>query len=88
MRGVNTENPIKRARDILGGVSKMASVLGVKPPTVSQWMAASPKYARPIPGRFCPVIERATLGAVTCEELRPDFDWAYLRGTSQKLAAE
>ncbi|GED73231.1 YdaS antitoxin of YdaST toxin-antitoxin system [Pseudomonas protegens] len=26
-------------------------------------------------------IERETQGAVTCEELRPDIDWAYLRGS-------
>jgi len=30
-----------------------------------------------------PAIERATKGAVRCEELRPDVDWAYLRGTAQ-----
>ncbi len=27
-------------------------------------------------------IERETNRAVTCEELRPDVDWAYLRGTA------
>ncbi|MGF6695194.1 DNA-binding transcriptional regulator YdaS (Cro superfamily) [Metapseudomonas resinovorans] len=33
-------------------------------------------------------IERESKGAVTCEELRPDVDWAYLRGTaSPKTAA-
>lgn len=26
-------------------------------------------------------IERETQGAVTCEQLRPDIDWAYLRGS-------
>ena len=30
-------------------------------------------------------IERETKGAVTCEDLRPDVDWQYLRGT-QKAA--
>jgi len=28
-------------------------------------------------------IDRETNGAVTCEELRPDVDWAYLRGTKK-----
>lgn len=28
-------------------------------------------------------IERESAGRVTCEELRPDVDWAYLRSTSQ-----
>lgn len=26
-------------------------------------------------------LERETQGTVTCEQLRPDVDWAYLRGT-------
>lgn len=26
-------------------------------------------------------IERETQGVVTCEQLRPDIDWAYLRGS-------
>lgn len=29
-------------------------------------------------------IDRETSGAVTCEELRPDVDWAYLRGSKRK----
>lgn len=27
-------------------------------------------------------IERETAGAVRCEDLRPDVDWSYLRGTA------
>jgi len=30
---------------------------------------------------ICINIERESLGAVRCEDLRPDVDWAYLRGT-------
>ncbi len=33
-------------------------------------------------------IERESGGAVRCESLRPDVDWAYLRGTSAVDAAE
>jgi DNA-binding transcriptional regulator YdaS (Cro superfamily) len=29
-------------------------------------------------------IERESQGQVTCEELRPDIDWAYVRGTKQQ----
>ena len=36
---------------------------------------------------LCINIERESAGSVTCEELRPDVDWAYLRGTSSKEAA-
>lgn len=28
-------------------------------------------------------IERETQGKVTCEQLRPDIDWAYLRGSKK-----
>lgn len=31
-------------------------------------------------------IDRGTAGQVTCEELRPDIDWQYLRGSSAKAA--
>jgi len=30
--------------------------------------------------RLCINIERETFGAVRCEDLRPDVDWAVLRG--------
>ena len=31
-------------------------------------------------------IERESRGSVRCEDLRPDVDWAYLRGTKKKVA--
>lgn len=54
-----------------------AIVLGVKPVQVSQWRTG----ARQVPADACPSIERATGGKVTCEELRPDVEWAVIRGT-------
>jgi DNA-binding transcriptional regulator YdaS (Cro superfamily) len=36
-----------------------------------------------VPADRCPVIERETGGAVRCEELRPDVDWAYLRNNDR-----
>jgi DNA-binding transcriptional regulator YdaS (Cro superfamily) len=44
---------------------------------ISQWRNG----IRPIPAERCPAIERATGGVVRCEDLRPDVDWAVLRGT-------
>lgn len=32
-------------------------------------------------------IERESNGSVLCEELRPDVDWQYLRGTKENSAA-
>lgn len=67
---------IKRASSILGGTVALADAAGVKPPTVSQWLTG----IRRVPLERCPLIESATRGAVTVEELRPDVDWAVIRG--------
>jgi DNA-binding transcriptional regulator YdaS (Cro superfamily) len=40
-----------------------------------------------VPAAHCPSIERATKGAVRCEDLRPDVDWAVLRNSSEQVAA-
>ena len=37
---------------------------------------------------LCIDIERESSGRVRCEDLRPDVDWAYLRGTDCNLAKE
>jgi DNA-binding transcriptional regulator YdaS (Cro superfamily) len=62
---------------------KLALDLNLPPPLISQWRTG----ARKVPIERCPSIERATNGAVTCEELRPDFDWQYLRSPKSKEAA-
>lgn len=61
--------------------ANLARGIGVTPAFVSQWINGH----RPIPAGRCPAIERATGGAVRCEELRPDVDWSVLRG--QKIEA-
>lgn len=58
----------------------LAKKIGVSPVLVSQWRTES----RPVPVERCPAIDRATGGEVRCEDLRPDVDWAYLRGTSDR----
>jgi len=74
------KTPIREAGRAVGGLSALARLLGVAPPTVSQWASG----VRPIPAERCPAIERATGGAVMCEELRPDVDWQFIRGTPTK----
>lgn len=59
---------------------QLAEDIQVPPPLISQWRTK----AREVPAERCPAIERATNGVVTCEELRPDIDWAVLRGTSKE----
>ncbi|WP_455553961.1 Cro/CI family transcriptional regulator [Comamonas kerstersii] len=70
-------NSIYTAIKHVGGISALAKALGVTPPTVHQWL----KGQRPIPAERCPAIERLTNRTVTCEDLRPDVDWGYLRGS-------
>ena len=68
-------NALVKAIELLGGVSNAARVLpGVKNyQTVQQWRVAG------VPAERCPDSEEATGGKVTCEELRPDVNWAVLR---------
>lgn len=61
--------------------TELAAALSVPQILVSQWALEQ----RRVPAERCPAIERATGGAVRCEELRPDVDWAAIRGT-QKVA--
>ena len=61
-----------------GQASALGRAIGVTPVLISQWANGH----RPVPAERCPAIEKATSGEVTCEELRPDVDWAYLRGTN------
>ena len=60
-----------------GKAAELAKKLGVPTVLISQWANG----VRQIPAERCPEIEKATLGIVRCEELRPDIDWSYLRGT-------
>jgi len=58
-----------------GAGSALARYLKVNHVMVSQW-----RYGiKQVPAERCPAIEKATGGAVRCEELRPDIDWGYLR---------
>lgn len=65
---------ISAAATAVGGQKHLAALLGVKPPTVNQWVNGQ----RPVPAERCPDIEAAT--GVPCEELRPDVAWHVLRG--------
>ncbi len=63
----------------------MASALGVKQPTISEWLRGD----RRVPAERCPQIERETRRLardksdpsliVTCEQLRDDVAWEVLR---------
>lgn len=76
--------PIERAISHAGGVTKLAERLKVSPQAIYFWRDGK----RGIPADKCPDIERTTGGVVTCEALRPDVDWAYLRGTATPTPTE
>ena len=61
--------------DRRGGGMQLAVALAVSPVIISQWKTG----ARQVPAERCPAIEEATQGVVTCEELRPDVNWAVIR---------
>ena len=62
-----------------GEIAKLARFIGIKPSTVSFWVAG----VRQVPAERCPLIEAFTQGKVTCEELRPDVNWAVLRNSGK-----
>lgn len=69
---------INRAIEILGTGQALAASIGRTP----QFVSALRHGIRPIPADLCPVIERATAGAVRCEDLRPDVAWHVLRNSA------
>lgn len=75
-------SPISKAIRTVGGMTALAKALGLSGhAVVYQWTRTR------VPAEHCPAIEKATNRAVTCEELRPDVDWAYLRGSKRKQPA-
>lgn len=74
--------PLERAIDAVGGISALAIEIGVKSSTPSMW-----KQRGNVPAEYCPSIEKATSGAVRCEELRPDVDWSVLRAKPSRKKA-
>lgn len=60
------------------GPQRLAAALGVTPGLVSQWSSGRTRVS----AERCIEIERITSGAVRCEDLRPDIDWAVVRGVA------
>lgn len=73
-RGIECVNSLYRAISCLGDSVRLAKAIGCSKSAPSMWI----KRGR-VPAGWCIAIEKATVGAVRCEELRPDIDWGYLR---------
>lgn len=71
----NVFEPIVRAIDIMGGGAKLATAIGMS----HSYLGQIRSFRRPLPEKYCPLIERATGGQIRCEDLRPDVEWAVLR---------
>ena len=63
--------------------SKSASELAASVGISNAYLSQIKSGVRKASSQVCINIERETAGAVRCEDLRPDVDWAYLRGTSK-----
>ena len=64
--------PLEQAIKIAGGMTKMAGSLSLSShAVVYQWKK------KQVPAEKCPDIEALT--GITCEQLRPDVNWAVLR---------
>lgn len=63
-------NELDKAIQSIGGVGKLAVLLGVVQGAVSNWRARGSM----VPPEYCAIIERATHGEVTRQTLRPN-DW-------------
>lgn len=62
--------PLERAIELSKGPTALAKSLGVSSSLPLMW-----KTREKVPESYCPGIEFAVGGAVTCEELRPDIRW-------------
>lgn len=71
---------LNRAAEMLDGVNSFARAIKQPQSKVSNW-----KARRSVPAKYAPTIERVTNGAVKCEELCPDVEWEYIRGTGSNL---
>ena len=60
-----------------GGPASVARQCKVSVQAVCFWRDGR----RALPAEHCPTLERLNEGRIRCEDMRPDVDWAYLRGT-------
>lgn len=75
--------PIDRAISYMGNASRLAEAMGVTLQAVCFWRDGK----RKVDAETAMLMERVTNRAVTCEELCPTADWAYIRGTRKKIKA-
>ena len=75
-------NPIQKAIQHVGGPTRMARLLGVKPNVVGMWSVRGKA-----PGHYCVRIEAVTAGAVSVGDLDPMLSAALEQSGYQRQAA-
>lgn len=60
-------NALDRAIEHMGGVGKLAVAIGLRQNVVGNW-----RLRGQVPAERCVAVEKATAGAVTRHDLRPD----------------
>jgi DNA-binding transcriptional regulator YdaS (Cro superfamily) len=73
----------------LNGLDKAARIeFSTACGTTERYLRKAISAKQPLGAQLCINIDRESRGAVRCEDLRPDIDWAYLRGTAKVAAGE
>lgn len=75
---MTSEEALDKAVAHIGSMQILADHLGITKGAVSQWKTEG----RRIPAEHCPEIERLTDGAIRCEYLRSDVNWAFIRASA------
>lgn len=78
-----TNQAIREAIQGAGGPSKVARECVVSVQAVCFWRDGR----RALPAEHCITLERMNEGRVRCEQMLPNADWAYMRGsTTQEVS--
>lgn len=70
----------------LGKVEREAFCVACE--TTERYLRKAVSAKQTLGEKLCINIDRESRGAVTCEDLRQDVDWAYLRGRALKAAED
>lgn len=73
---------IEKAADVMGSQEKLAGLFGLQKAAVTHW-----KRAGCVPAEYCPEIERASGGVVSCENLCPEQAWVRVKDKKWPHAA-
>lgn len=66
-----------------GTANQLSRHLGIASASVYGWINKNKR----VPVTYCIEIEKFSNHQVTCEELRPDIDWAAIRNSQPKVSA-